>query len=355
MKVLCIAETVYQLINAVNLVVNDPEMSKAEVDLFVRKGHFANEDVYLERIIKERIFSAVNRYSFKDYSKFNFINHLRHVSDILFASRIIGRACSIRFRPRKYDVILTPNGCQFFKYSVLCCKKAVVYCYEDGALSYGNVNWIEREVSPLSKKILKITGQYKKLLPERVYLYNPSFFMKSWETDVCKLPPMKDAVKSDLMHRIFGKPECDYAGVKTVFLSQPAPVSEKVTQRIAKGINVQFISRLHPRNSQNLCIKGIIDHSSSLWEMICAEYITDSHILIGACSSAQTSPKWLFGKEPYLIFTYPLYEDIEHRFIKVSEEIVTKTRIMYQNPDKIAVVYSVDELNECIQKFLSAP
>lgn len=347
MRVCCIVETVYQLINVLNLIQNDKEFSKATVDLFVRKNHFANEELYISRINEKNIVSEIVFFSFPDYSKSNFINHLRHIPESLFATNMISRAIGkeYRFRAKEYDAILTPNGCQFFKLAILCCTKAEVYCYEDGALSYSGYNWIESEVSSLSKKVLKITGKYDKLLPGRVYLYNPQLFEAHWKTEVHPIPPLADSLANEAIHEIFGKPDCDYNRVKVVFLSQPTPVSESRTSEITDRIKGCFISRYHPRNNQDLHLNGINDHSSSLWELICAESIGDEHILIGAGSSAQISPKWLFGKEPYLIFTYPLYENMNQRFIESCETIVGKTRSIYQNPEKVIVVNSVDELN----------
>ena len=42
MKVCCIVETIFQLMNTLNLLINDEEYQGAEIDLFVRKGHFAH-------------------------------------------------------------------------------------------------------------------------------------------------------------------------------------------------------------------------------------------------------------------------------------------------------------------------
>ena len=355
MRVCCIVETVYQLINAMNLAINYKELSSAYIDLFIRKNHFANEEYYLSKIEKKNVFSDIKVFSFRDYSGSNLINHLRHIPETMYAADIISRACGndYRFMSREYDVILTPNCCHFFKLAMICCTKAEVWCFEDGALSYGGFNWIESEVSLLSKKVLKFTGQYRKLLPSRVYLYNPKLFESTWRTEVHTIPSLKDEMSSATFHEIFGRPDCDYSGVKVVFLSQPSPVSESRTSEITDQIKCSFISRYHPRNNQDFHLNGMIDHSSSQWELICAESITDDHVLIGAGSSAQTSPKWLFGKEPYLIFTYPLYEGIGQRFIDTCEAIVSKTKSMYRNPEKVMVVWSIEELNDSIQKAMS--
>ncbi len=355
MKVCCLVETVYQLINALNLLKNDLEFKNAEVDLFIRENHFANWEIIQSRIREVGKFNQVNTFQFPPFSNSNIINRLKQIPEFIFAKKMIERAVGkgYHFPAHEYNIILTPNCCQFFKYSLFCCNKATVYCYEDGSLTYSNQNWIVKEVSPLSQKILKLTNKIHMVFPERTYVNNYDLFEKSWDTKVCALPSLKHFIEKEkeIIEYVFGLPSCNYAENKLIYLTQPNPVSEEITKQIANALGKKIIVRYHPRNREAFYVDGEQDKSGAQWELICAEHITDEHILVGACSSAMLSPKMTFGKEPFLIFTYPIYEGkIEEKFIIASKEIVSNFKNTYKNKEKIFVVHSIEELSQTIKR-----
>lgn len=342
MKVCCIVETVFQLINVLNLRLSVDEFMDAEIDLYVRKDHFVGCKEYSEKIREKELFHGIHYFEFKPYSDSNIVNRLKQIPEFLLARRVIrGALCDdAGFPAKKYDIILTPNCCQFFKEALFCCSNAKVYCYEDGTLSYSGTNWIANEVSSLSKRVLRLLHKEKQLFPERVYINNRSLFIPAWSCSVIQIPSLKDTIEKQksLFREIFGYPVCDYDACKLVFLSQPNPVPFAVSKQICDCIGAEYIVRYHPRDRQESMYGGSQDRGSSQWELICADNITDEHILIGACSSAQTSPKWFFNKEPYVIFTYEIYgEKLPPAFIEASKIIVEKTKSIYSNPQKIIV------------------
>lgn len=346
------------MVNALNLLLFDEGFQGAETDLFVRRRHFINSTAYSEKIRQTGRFHEINYFEFKEYSSSNLVNHLKHIPELFSPRREIEKAVGegYCFRAKDYDVLLTPNGCQFFKLAMLCCDRARIYCYEDGTLSYTNKNWISSEVSGLSKKALDILGKGGRLYPSRVYLNNPALYTSAWDAEVLALPPLKETMEShrDLFFNIFGAPACDYKGSSVIFCAQPNPVSSDISLDICSSIKQPCICRYHPRNEDSFVLKGSQDRGSSQWELICADYIGDDHILVGACSSAQISPKWFFDKEPYVIFTYPIYGDrLPAKFIEASKTILQKTREIYRQPEKVIVVDTIENLNKVINSIVS--
>lgn len=357
MKVCCIVETVFQMINALNLLMFDDDFKGTEIDLFVRKDHFSNSTKYSEKIRETGYFHEINYFNFSEYSSSNLVNHLKHIPELFFAKNEISKAVGngYKFKADSYDVLLTPNGCQFFKLAMVCCNNANIYCYEDGTLSYSNKNWISNEVSELSKKVLGILGKGDRILPSRVYLNNPELYTSTWNAEIKALPQLKGTMleNRDLFFNIFGDSICDYNNNKIIYCAQPSPVPDDISIDICNGIKQEHICRYHPRNEKSLVLNGLQDRGSSQWELICADCITDNHILIGACSSAQVSSKWFFDKEPYVIFTYPIYGNkVPAEFVEVSKSIVETTRGIYKNPEKVIVVKTIEELNNAINSIV---
>lgn len=359
MKVCCIVETVFQLMNILNLLINDKEYQGAEIDLFVRKGHFAHYDEYCERIRDKGLFHEINYFKFQDYSKSNFINHLRHVMELFWAKTIISKAISkdYDFKANDYDIVLAACACQFYKMALLCCKKAKFYAIEDGTLTYCNFNWSDLYLSPLSKILLSLYGLSDKLQPKRLYLNHPEKFSSTIQTEVLNLPNFNDSIvkHKSLFEDIFGKPTCDYQKTKVVFAAQPAPVPETMTSQITHTMPCEYICRYHPRNSQDCDFGGQADRGSSQWELICAEYLTDNHILVGGYSTAMLTPKWFFDREPYLLFIYPIYsEKLPSETLEACKKIVSEIKKSYREPSKIFVVNDIRDLNELLVKLTTS-
>lgn len=354
MKICCVVETPFQMINAINLLVNDEEFSGAEIDLFVHDNHFANSDKYCDRIKELELFNEVNLFNLNaKFSRFSIINYLKNIPQYLFSGKTINRAIGNRYKVKKntYDIIFTPNACVFFKLIMLCNSAAKVYCYEDGIMSYSGQNWILNSTSKYGQLFMKLIGRSTDWLPERLYVNNTELCEVIWCDQLLSLPNLEKALSAtnNIFGKIFGEPECDYDKNTIVFLSQP--LSEDVTVEIADTIKYSYITRYHPRDNTELLLGKIYDKSSSHWELICAQNITDKHVLIGACSTAQVSPKWMFDKEPYLIFTYPMYAKTGNtRFVDISKYIVKTTKEIYRNPEKIFVANTADEINDILEK-----
>jgi hypothetical protein len=89
--------------------------------------------------------------------------------------------------------------------------------------------------------------------------------------------------------------------------------------------------------------------SNDLWELICARQITDNHVLISGYSTAQFSPKFLYNKEPWLIFTFKLYTGFfSDQKIESMQEVIERIRNGYENKEKLLIPKNVEELKEAL-------
>lgn len=115
--------------------------------------------------------------------------------------------------------------------------------------------------------------------------------------------------------------------------------------------------RFHPRmlKPEDSFLDFTVDRAGSLWELICADQITDRHILISKCSTSQFIPKMLFDKEPWLIFTCRLYEYVnkrDRRLREKDEEMINRAMDIYRNKEKIIVINSWKEIDSIIQNIV---
>ena len=89
-----------------------------------------------------------------------------------------------------------------------------------------------------------------------------------------------------------------------------------------------------------------------MWELRCAEEITDSSIIISAFSTASIIPKIYYNSEPFLIFFYPILEKEFGKKIKNANMLIRKIRMIYSDQTKVIVVTSIDELMSYLVKLI---
>ena len=74
------------------------------------------------------------------------------------------------------------------------------------------------------------------------------------------------------------------------------------------------------------------------------EHITDRYVLISYYSTAMFTPKMLFDREPYLIFTYHIWRVNESdEETKKLQRIVQFLKDSYRNPEKVMAPHTIEE------------
>jgi hypothetical protein len=110
-----------------------------------------------------------------------------------------------------------------------------------------------------------------------------------------------------------------------------------------------YLVRLHPRQRAEEYAGCEIDGRRDMWELVCSDQITDDHVLLSFFSTAQMTPKMLFGTEPTLIYAFKAYPEgctgeKEERIWGMLERL----KASYQNKEKIIVPNTPEELWECV-------
>ena len=126
-------------------------------------------------------------------------------------------------------------------------------------------------------------------------------------------------------------------------------------EKCLMDLKMNFIVRIHPREKNDSDkYKGfMIDKGDLMWELICRDYITDDHILIGEYSTAQFSPKIMYDKEPWLIL---LYKILNRRrgsdTINTMETVIDTIKSSYSNPEKVIVINDFEEIRYTLNKLM---
>lgn len=213
-------------------------------------------------------------------------------------------------------------------------------------------------------KIFGITEKYCNYLVtsvDGIYLYSPSSYIFNDDVNVYRLPsitpenPTKDLLQSksyDTVLEQYSERTCCY------LMQDPTPMLGKVIQTIVSTINpMKIVFREHPWHPllKNLSGEGnleyvYIDSSSNTvpFEALLADLDTDNFILITTDSSATLTPKYMFDKEPYVIYLYHLTQNRTDSDILNRDKLVQNLESLYQNKGRIFVPKSIAELRESI-------
>ena len=146
-----------------------------------------------------------------------------------------------------------------------------------------------------------------------------------------------------------------YAKYPIIFLSSP-PTSQR--EIVAYEILVKSLTpvrdacllRPHPSH-KDIDSNGIeIDDHREMWEFICADQISDDHVLISSFSTAQMIPKMFFDKEPTVIFVCKMvFQYIDQPTQDNIMALINRIKEKYRNPEKVYTPETEEELSEILK------
>lgn len=147
--------------------------------------------------------------------------------------------------------------------------------------------------------------------------------------------------------------DVDYRDFDVIVLGEPSQELNSneldlAEARVLSDTDFRAIYRPHPRQLSRVTAFDIIDSNPRDWELRSALEVRDEHILMGVGSTAMMTPKLLYGKQPFLIFTYFLLDGIGPRFIKTMDGIVDELKGKYSDETRIMVPLSERELARCL-------
>lgn len=356
MKIAWICDTMYQILNCINYVLNKRQ-DGCIYDLYI--GHQFIDDQKIENKLKRMgIFHKVIAY-IPFSNKRGCREAVKRTLGILspkyrIKSMLLNKA-DVEFISDTYDIIFMSIYTHFSVSLAFMTNAQKIYYYDDGIGSYiGDIFSISKEVY---RRYALFGYDLNRILPDRIYLNNTKFCKSNINCQVFELPNLMDNshLKMKFIEDVFEyKNKGYYKEHRVIYLSQPndncAPDVDELEIKMLgaiKNILNNILIRPHPRQNADAFEGYSVDIYRNCWELICIDQISSEHILIGCFSTSQIMPKLIVDKEPYLIFTYRLFSRMfTEKQLKEFEDFIQFIRTKYRNRNKIFVVNTINELVE---------
>lgn len=351
MRVSLIIGSAFQAYNAIRVINCDDEIKNAEIDLFFRTN-FRNADRILNYL--ESIGRFSNIYTFTE----RLPKGIKRKIECAYGALIPNIYCCRKIgknRLSHYDVVVSGYYTNFTISMVLANPNCRIILYEDGIGSYLPNGY---DVFSERIKLYKVLGKkFPEFRPSLLYLNNPECSLSEYRNVIAKIDPSKTN-KTNLQDMFQYKQDETYKLNNIIYLSQPptkkfSAADNIRVENVLKRYNDAILCRLHPNEKDNS--KGFehLDTTMNMWELVCEYEISNNHVLIGIESTAQLTPKLLFDKEPWLVFTYKLYSNSQ-----VADQFDSLNSVMkilqekYRNKDKILIPETIDELDKVISNLV---
>ena len=265
-----------------------------------------------------------------------------------------------------YDRILAPAGTGLtISLSVINPQAEIVY-YEDGIGGYyGDMFIFGRYADSLRSKLEKCGIDPEDLRPGEILVSDPSHCRSKTAKKISKMEcgdPSSAEIRQAL-HRVFGDDNADiYLKNRIVYFS-PLTVGDHEDYKIVAtrnkklcedidSVGMSFVVRPHPKEENDLpdIKNGTVEKDCVQWEMIAMEQISDEHILIGGCSTAQLTPKLLFDREPYVIFTYDELFGGTGIEKKEIADVINILFELYRDKSKVTILKKGEDIAEVLRR-----
>ena len=122
----------------------------------------------------------------------------------------------------------------------------------------------------------------------------------------------------------------------------------KIAAFVPKG---ELVIRLHPHDASTIDLPGVVfDKKRSLWELVCINEVNDKNVLIGYCSTALITPKFIFDEEPIIICLYKLVEFQNKEKAQEIDNVFVRLRESYRRKERVMIPRNITELGSMLEK-----
>lgn len=361
-KVCFICDTPYQIFTILNYVIHQDEFETEDMDICICTRDISGEQI--GKIIQSNIFRNVYQYNTD-------LEQSKDKKNLLFRlNRFV--------RPRHYYMsFFRDNDFDIKRYNYLFCAFPIpitvamtmvnpdinIRLFDDGIGTY--INGIPSPDSKKRRMLFRLKG---KSSPwgriEKIYVYNDNLYSGHLAKEVVPLTSVgcADSRFHEVVKSVFNYKESElYDLYRGIYLTQPLETvfdNQTLFWSIEHGIidviskcSLPFVLRKHPKHKTYPENRMHEDLDNDFWELICAKQITNDHILVSCYSTAQFSPKFLFDKEPWLIFTYYFFKNLfgENK-IEEMDKMIERLRESYSNKSKVIVAYDSNDLKNKLKK-----
>lgn len=359
MRIACVCDTPFQVLNCLNYVYHNVGVNNMHFDLFLVDQFDGAQKIY-EKIAGQKFFD--NTFMVKVEKPSGNENQLKWKFRRMYAyafpqktiTRCIGNQIT-KYNSAVYDIVFSAVVTCFTACLLKENPEAELDLFDDGTGSYyGNI--IEKGVGWQHKLFAKVFHCGSNVVyPEKLYINNPSYCRSTSAKSILPLPNM-DSEFLSFIKMIF-----DYSNdsneiykQKVIWLTRPMGYVNTI-RSVLKIYKDQTLVRLHPRENQKDEYVGfLVDTTENMWEIQIAEGDIENKILLADYSTAQITPKMLFDKEPYVIFTVLLNQKIykPNSVAKILEQI-NNLQEHYRIPEKIFLPKDANDLQDKLAEMLS--
>lgn len=346
-KTAIVVDTPYQIMSAVSYVTNHMGQEK-KADIYIDTRRCVNYDMkkLFNRVKESGLFGDVVELNSLSSGKFGIIKKLANYYEWLFPKSSIKKGMSSKqsVSSLQYNKVVVSGPFMLQRNFIGLFPDAEIIFIEDGSGSYTDRIGVANlaKSGEMMQKLLR-RGP-KNINPDECFLFSPNYYRGEYKERTRKLL----LAKGELLEQFFNISSEIYEKSKMVYFDQPkysGEINKDTDLNIFQILNTieGLVVRPHPQLKGRKYKNLIVDNEGIQWEMLCQRYVNDSTVLIGKYSTAQLSPKLIFDKEPYIVFTHRLYG----KFSRIDSEIERFKR-EYKNPNKIFVPESIEEFREII-------
>lgn len=356
MRYLYYCNSAYQIINAINIHLwrknkGFEDINDYHAEIIILNA-FASAYEFKTIIEKSNLFDRVlfiNNVNDKKY-----FHRISSFLNVAFPNNYLISTYGKEFKNMQnyYDVIVVPKMSNITAAIWQINRHAKLHIIEDGMATY----LYDKALLPTSKSHILF---YKKFNYGRsfnkdydfIYLNEPRLYVGLDKLRIKKIPTMKNNI--DIIANIFNKYVLNNDNKKIYWFSQD------LGEELNKAINAVLLDFKddvafcpHPRlNEKNIKDFFNVD-KKDIWEFkVVGTKNIDKLCLVSVCSTASFTPKFLYEKEPYVIFINKIYDQYRKNDLIKFNDIINNLKTTYSNPNKIFVPNTVDEFKKALQTY----
>jgi hypothetical protein len=355
----------FQVLNCINFVYNNIRDTAGSSDIYI-VDEFFDDKAIADRLRETGIFNNVILVQDIPDRSLSLNRHLGQIFPKKYLQYRLGLEKELL---ADYLQLVTCGWNKLFiRYAEFLQGKDIkTFFLDDGIVSYiGNMRHNEYR-GLINKKIKPFFGKGPYSIKiDGLYLNNINQNQSTMIEHVAELPKLLTAKKEfkELLNYVFGYNE-KCLNTKYVFLDQFTNKEidmEKVVTKEALWGKIaaivprgELLIRLHPHDSSKMDLPGVVfDKKRSLWELVCINEVNDQNVLIGYCSTALITPKFIFDQEPTIICLYKLAEFKNKEKAQEIDNVFMRLRNSYRQKERVIIPESIIEL-ESILKRLALP
>lgn len=346
-----LVDTPLQLLNAITHVVSHGLTTEA--DLFIVK-QFKGAEAFAIKLSNTNIFRNI---FVLDKEKKGMFKHFYTILGLVMPNIYCKTILKVNIKDKKYKALYFSAPTKMFDFIIAASGAKIIYGIEDGIGSYsGNIfrdylsekyvkiRWLLRNDYKIKKLYLRVPANYSGVYKNEIdSLYGEKQIDEVMIYDIFQYKKSELYIKNNFIY--MNQPLMDFGKEHLVYEKQ-------IIDEITKNLKLNCIARLHPREIKtDIYSQMQIDNEGNMWELICANDITENAYIVGMFSTAQFVPKYFYNKEPYIIFTFRLYKDLDSSVLKRYETQAMQLKDLYVNKEKIIIIDSINDIKKIIEKY----